>query len=401
VKLEQNYRSTNFILGTANSLIKNNPRRRPKKLWSARDGGEKVKIIAMPDDRQEAQFIAEEIYARKTAEGLQWEDFAVLFRMNAQSRLVEENFRRLRVPYRIIGGKSFFDRREVKDVLAYAACLLNVDDDVALLRIINTPARGISDATVEKATQWSIQRRTSVFKALRDPQFLETLRSNTRAAIEKFASFLDEFETRLHEPLANQPAILRSLIQESGYLPDLQRACKTPEEWLEREKSINDIVASFEQYEGRSDKGLQGFLDEMMLRQEQEEEEEEQSAGVTLITLHASKGLEFPHVYLMGVEEGVLPHDRSKVEGTVDEERRLLYVGITRAQRTLSLTWCRQRIKYGSVMPCIASSFLKELDPALVEHKDVGEILNAPVAEERAAAKFDAIFSMLGQIGEK
>ena len=399
VKLEQNYRSTNFILGTANSLIKNNPRRRPKKLWSAKDGGEKVKIIAMPDDRQEAQFIAEEIQARKTAENAKWEDFAVLFRMNAQSRLVEENFRRLRVPYRIIGGKSFFDRREVKDVLAYASCLLNVDDDVALLRIVNTPARGISDATVEKATQWSIQKGTSVFKALRDPEFLSTLRTTTQESIGKFATFLDDFETKLLEPLSNQPAVLRNLIKDSGYLADLQRTCKTPEEWLDREKSVNDIVSSFEQFEGRSDKGLQGFLDEMMLRQEREEDDDEENAGgVTLITLHASKGLEYPHVYLMGVEEGVLPHDRSKVEGTVDEERRLLYVGITRAQRTLSLTWCRQRMKYGSASPCIASSFLKEFDPALVEHKDVGEILNAPVGEAKAAASFDAIFAMLGKI---
>jgi DNA helicase II / ATP-dependent DNA helicase PcrA len=399
VKLEQNYRSTNFILGTANSLIKNNPRRRPKKLWSAKDGGEKVKIIAMPDDRQEAQFIAEEISARKTAENAKWEDFAVLFRMNAQSRLVEENLRRLRVPYRIIGGKSFFDRREVKDVLAYASCLLNVDDDVALLRIVNTPARGISDATVEKATQWSIQKGTSVFKALRDPDFLATLRPTTQESIGKFATFLDDFETKLHEPLTNQPAVLRNLIKDSGYLADLQRTCKTPEEWLDREKSVNDVVSSFEQFEGRSDKGLQGFLDEMMLRQEREEDEDEEKAGgVTLITLHASKGLEYPHVYLMGVEEGVLPHDRSKLEGTVDEERRLLYVGITRAQRTLSLTWCRQRMKYGSAAPCIASSFLKEFDPALVEHKDVGEILNAPVGEAKAAASFDAIFAMLGKI---
>jgi DNA helicase-2/ATP-dependent DNA helicase PcrA len=399
VKLEQNYRSTNFILGTANSLIKNNPRRRPKKLWSAKDGGEKVKIIAMPDDRQEAQFIAEEISARKTAENAKWEDFAVLFRMNAQSRLVEENLRRLRVPYRIIGGKSFFDRREVKDVLAYASCLLNVDDDVALLRIVNTPARGISDATVEKATQWSIQKGTSVFKALRDPDFLATLRTTTQESIGKFATFLDDFETKLHEPLTNQPAVLRNLIKDSGYLADLQRTCKTPEEWLDREKSVNDVVASFEQFEGRSDKGLQGFLDEMMLRQEREEDEDEENAGgVTLITLHASKGLEYPHVYLMGVEEGVLPHDRSKLEGTVDEERRLLYVGITRAQRTLSLTWCRQRMKYGSAAPCIASSFLKEFDPELVEHKDVGEILNAPVGEAKAAASFDAIFAMLGKI---
>jgi DNA helicase II / ATP-dependent DNA helicase PcrA len=319
--------------------------------------------------------------------------------MNAQSRLVEENLRRLRVPYRIIGGKSFFDRREVKDVLAYASCLLNVDDDVALLRIVNTPARGISDDTVEKATQWSITKGTSVFKALRDADFLATLRATTRDSIEKFATFLDDFETKLHEPLSNQPVVLRNLIKDSGYLADLQRTCKTPEEWLDREKSVNEVVASFEQFEGRSDKGLQGFLDEMMLRQEREEDKDEEDAGgVTLITLHASKGLEYPHVYLMGVEEGVLPHDRSKVEGTVDEERRLLYVGITRAQRTLSLTWCRQRMKYGSAMPCIASSFLKEFDPELVEHKDVGQILNAPVAEAKAAAGFDAIFAMLGKI---
>ena len=398
IKLEQNYRSTNFILGTANSLIKNNPRRRPKKLWSAQEGGEKVRIIAMPDDRQEAQFITEEINARKTAEGKKWEDFAVLFRMNAQSRLVEENFRHLRVPYRIIGGKSFFDRREVKDVLAYASCLLNVDDDVALLRVINTPARGISDTTVEKATEWSIHAKCSVFLALRSEDFLATLTTRTSTAIEKFATFLDDFETKLHEPLTNQPAVLRMLVKESGYLADLQRTCKTPEEWLDRERSVNDLLTSFELFEGRSEKGLQGFLDEMMLRQEREEDKEEDTAGVTLITLHASKGLEFPHVYLMGVEEGVLPHDRSKVEGTVDEERRLLYVGITRARETLALTWCRQRIKYGTPMPGIASSFLRELDPDLVEHKDVGQILNAPVTEEKATAKFDAIFEMLGKL---
>ncbi len=398
IKLEQNYRSTNFILGTANSLIKNNPRRRPKKLWSAQQGGEKVRIVAMPDDRQEAQFITEEINARKTAEGKKWEDFAVLFRMNAQSRLVEENFRHLRVPYRIIGGKSFFDRREIKDVLAYASCLLNVDDDVALLRIINTPARGISDTTVEKAVEWSIHAHTPVFAALRSEEFLATLTTRTSAAIEKFTTFLDDYETKMTEPLSNQPAILRILIAESGYLADLQRTCKTPEEWLDRERGVNELLSSFEQFEGRSDKGLRGFLDEMMLRQEREEDKEEDTAGVTLITLHASKGLEFPHVYLMGVEEGVLPHDRSKVEGTVDEERRLLYVGITRARETLALTWCRQRIKYGTPMPGIASSFLREFDPELVEHKDVGQILNAPVTEEKATAKFDAIFAMLGKM---
>jgi superfamily I DNA/RNA helicase len=398
VKLEQNYRSTNFILGTANSLIKNNPRRRPKKLWSAEEGGEKVRIVAMGDDRQEAQFITEEIHSRKTAEGLKWEDFAVLFRMNAQSRLLEENLRRLRMPYRIIGGKSFFDRREVKDVIAYASCLLNADDDVSLLRIVNTPARGISDGTVEKATAFSVQRQCPVFQAMRDEEFLAELPPRARKAVGDFATFLDDFETRMNEPLGNQPGVLRAMIAESGYLADLQRTCRTPEEWLNREAGVNDLFRSFEQFEGRSDKGLRGFLDEMMLRQEREEEEDDSGSGVTLITLHASKGLEFSHVYLVGCEDGLLPHERSKLEGTVDEERRLLYVGITRARRSLVLSWCRARTKYGSAMSCSASSFLKELDPALVEHLNVGEILSKPVAEEKAAAKFGAIFEMLGKL---
>jgi len=399
IKLEQNYRSTNFILGTANSLIKNNPRRRPKKLWSAKDGGEKVRIIAMSDDRQEAAFLSGEIFGRKTAEGLKWEDFAVLFRMNAQSRFIEEELRRLRIPYRVVGGKSFFDRREIKDVLAYAACLLNADDDVSLLRIVNTPARGISDGTVEKATHASIRKRCSVFAAMRDDEFLAELPARARKSVGEFTTFLDDMETRMNEPLANQPALLRALIADSGYLAELQRTCKTPDEWLNREQSVNDVIRSFETYEGRSDKGLRGFLDEMMLRQAREEDsQEEQGNGVTLITLHASKGLEFPHVYLIGCEEGLLPHDRSKVEGTVDEERRLLYVGITRAQKTLALTWCRTRMKYGSPMPCSGSSFLRELEPSLVEHVNVGELLSKPVGEEKAAAKFGAIFEMLEKL---
>jgi superfamily I DNA/RNA helicase len=398
VKLEQNYRSTNFILGTANSLIRNNPRRRPKKLWSAREGGEKVRIIAMSDDRQESQFITGEIQGRRMAEAAKWEDFAVLFRMNAQSRVLEEDLRRLRIPYRIIGGKSFFDRREIKDVIAYASCLLNSDDDVSLLRIVNTPARGISDGTVAKATEFSVRRQCPVFHAMRDEEFLAELPARARKAVCDFTAFIDEFERKMHEPLSHQPGVLRALITESGYLGELKRTCRTPDEWLNREAGVNDLFRSFEAYEGRSEKGLRGFLDEMMLRQEQEEEEEDTGSGVTLITLHASKGLEFPHVYLVGCEEGLLPHDRSKLEGTVDEERRLLYVGITRAQKSLVLTWCRTRMKYGSAMPGVASSFLKELEPALVEHCDAGEILSRPVGEEKATAGFGAIFDMLEKL---
>lgn len=396
VKLEQNYRSTNAILNTANRLIKNNPRRRPKQLWSAKGDGDKARIIQMDDDRQEAEFISNEIATRQVTEAGKWEDFAILFRMNAQSRLIETNLRQLKIPYRIIGGKSFFDRREVKDLLAYASVLLNTDDDVSLLRIINTPARGISPTTVERATALSAQKQCSVFAALQDADFRRELPARTVQAIDAFIELLDGFETRLNQPLSDQSAILRDLIAKIGYLEDLRRSCKTPEEALNRESSITEMMRDFETYQGRSSEGLRGFIDEMLLRNERQEDDDKlKGDGVTLITLHAAKGLEFPHVYLVGVEEGVLPHDRSKMEGTVDEERRLLYVGITRAQKTLALTWCRNRIKYGSAMPCHASSFLKELPPEWIEHCNAGKILSTPVEHNSGTSRFAAMRALL------
>lgn len=392
VKLEQNYRSTNSILNTANHLIKNNPRRRPKQLWSAAGDGEKVRIVGMSDDRQEAEFIANEIAQRTVAESASHEDFAILFRMNAQSRLLETNLRQLNIPYRIIGGKSFFDRREVKDLLAYANCLVNTDDDVSLLRIINTPARGISSNTVEKATEFSARQKCSVFDALANEQFRSLLTKRTVESIDRFVEMLDGFETKLNTPLSDHAAILREMMKETGYLEELKRTCKTPQEALSRETNLMDLLKSFEDYQGRSTEGLRGFLDEMSLRQEREEDDDDaKGSGVTLITLHAAKGLEYPHVYLIGLEEGLLPHDRSKMEGTVDEERRLLYVGITRARRTLALSYCRHRIKYGSPMPGTPSSFIKELPPEWIVHRDATQILSAPVSEAAAKSKFGAL----------
>ena len=400
VKLEQNYRSTNAILGTANGLIKNNPRRRSKKLWSASGDGEKVRVVGMSDDRQEAEFIANEIAQRTLSENASHEDFAVLFRMNAQSRLLETNLRQLNIPYRVVGGKSFFDRREVKDLLAYANCLVNTDDDVSLLRIINTPARGISANTVESATEFSARQKCSVFAALRSEEFRATLMKRAVEAIDRFSELLDRFETKLNTPLSDQAAVLKEMMVETGYLEELRRSCKTAEEALGRETNLHDLLKSFEDYQGRSTEGLRGFLDEMSLRQEREEDgDKERGAGVTLITLHAAKGLEFPHVYLIGLEEGLLPHDRSKLEGTVDEERRLLYVGITRARRTLALSFCRHRIKYGSPMPGTPSSFIKELPAEWIEHRDATQILRAPVTEAGAISGFGAMRAAIERAG--
>ena len=354
VRLEQNYRSTNAILGTANSLIKNNPRRRPKRLWSASGDGEKVRIVEAPNDREEAQFVAEEIQRRQLDNEETWERFAVLFRMNAQSRVLEENFRRLQIPYRIVGGKSFFDRREVKDVLAYMSVLVNPDSDATLLRIINTPARGISAPTVERALHWSVQHKCSLWQALQAGDLVDSFTTRTADSIRAFVELIGAYETRLAQPLSDPAEIVRALLVEIGYSEELRRSCKSAEEAEDRNGNIRDILRDLSDFTKRSNKGLHGFLDEVLLDQEREEEKQddiETKRGVTLITMHAAKGLEFRHVYLVGLEEGLLPHDRSKTEGTIDEERRLLYVGITRARRTLTLSHCRDRMKYGSASP--------------------------------------------------
>jgi superfamily I DNA/RNA helicase len=397
VKLEQNYRSTNAILGTANSLIKNNPRRRPKSLWSAQDGGEKVRLIQAPNDREEAEFVTGDIQRKSFAEGLPWEAFAVLYRMNAQSRLLEENLRRLQIPYRLVGGKSFFDRREVKDVLAYFSVLVNPEDDSNLLRIINTPARGISAGTIERATEWSARNKCAVWNALQADEFLQELPARTGGKIAEFVQLIDRYETKLNEPLSDHHAVAGDLLKEIGYVEDLKRTCKAADELMRREESVRQLMQDLATFQGRSVAGLQGFLDEVMLDKSREEDQDvDKKKGVLLITLHAAKGLEFPHVFLVGLEEGVLPHDRSKLEGTLDEERRLLYVGITRAMRTLTMTYCRDRMKYGSAAPCHPSSFIKELADEWLERKNLTEIMNAPVQEDAAKSGFARMRAMLG-----
>jgi len=399
VKLEQNYRSTTAILNTANSIIKHNPRRRPKSLWSDKEGGEKVRIVQMPDDRQEAQWVAEDIHQRHVVSCEPWESFAVLFRMNAQSRLIEENLRRMQVPYRLIGGRSFFDRREIRDVLAYASTLVNPHDDVCLLRIINSPARGIGEKVVERALEHSIHQKTSLFTALSDPSFTDQLTDRSRRAIGDFFSLIDRYETSVSQPFSNPATELTALLNEIDFFPDLHRGCKTPEEGLSRETNVRDILADLDRFRQRSSEGLRGFLDEMALdRDREQDEEKEQGSGVTLITLHAAKGLEFPHVYLVGLEEGIIPHERSRMEGNVDEERRLLYVGITRAMKTLNITWCRGRMKWGSAAPCNPSTFIKDFAPENIEHVDLFKLQNTPVTEQAAKASFADMFSAIEKL---
>ena len=400
IKLEQNYRSTTAILHTANSLIRNNPKRRPKELWSAHGTGEKVLLVPAPDENEEAEYVINDIHRRHASEGVKLGQCAILYRMNAQSRPIEEGLRRLHIPYRLIGGKSFFDRREVKDLLAYLGCLLNADDDVSLLRVINTPPRGIGESTVERALEHSIARKTSLFAALRDPEFLFTLTARNREALTKFGTLLDEYETRMLAVGADYAAVARAMIEEIGYLADLKRHCKTEAEAMSREVNIRELLEDLERYQARrSGDGLHGFLDELSLSKDRAErkEDEENPDAVTLITLHAAKGLEFPYVYLIGLEEGLVPHERSRLEGTLDEERRLLYVGITRAMKQLIMTYCVNRTKYGSTTSRAPSSFLREISKEHVESVNLRQILNAPATEVSAKSHFARMREALGK----
>jgi superfamily I DNA/RNA helicase len=396
VTLEENYRSTNPILNTANGVIRNNRDRRPKRLWSGREGAEPVRVIAMPGDKEEAEFIVDEIDLLKGREQLSFDDFAILFRTNSQIRPFEECMRRRKIPYRIIGGRSFFDRREIKDALAWLHLMVNRSDDINLLRVINTPPRGIGETVIESATETSAARREPISHTLVSDAFLTSLSNRARTAVENFSAFLTEWQDRLTGQYPDMSAYLKALLDSIEYIPWLKRQCKDPDEEAQREKAIFELLESIKERHVRTETELIDFLASVGLDDDRESGDElEKQKGVSLITVHASKGLEFPVVYIPGFEEGIFPHKRSAEEGTKDEERRLLYVAITRAMRRLTLTYCASRLKWGERMPCQPSTFLRELDRNWVQPHTWQEIRRAPVSAADASSGLSALRARL------
>jgi len=376
IKLEQNYRSTSTVLNAANAVIKNNSGRRGKQLWSQKGIGAKILLFTFQDDEEEARTIVEEIEFVRQIRRVPWSDQAILFRTNIQSRPLETALRQAGVRYHLIGGQSFFDRREVRDFLAYLKVFLNPNDDVSLLRIANVPARGLSDITMERLLAASQERKCPVFSAMKNPVVQATFLAKPRESIEAFVGFVEQTRAKLDEPGA-PPAFgglrvwAERFLDETGYLNEIRRSEKDQETAENRVRNLKDLVATLDEHVDLSvspAERLQQFLEELSLDSERAEEKEEVGDAVTLITIHSCKGLEFPHVYIVGLEDGLLPHSRSKVEGTLDEERRLFYVALTRAMQTLTISHCSGRKKYGQVMPCHPSPFLNELPAELVEH---------------------------------
>ena len=396
IKLEQNYRSTTTILAAANAVIKNNARRRGKQLWSQKGQGTKIILHTFADDETEARTVVEQIEYARLAHRTPWVEQAILFRTNIQSRALETALRQASVRYHLIGGQSYFDRREIKDFLAYLKVFINPHDDVSLLRIANVPARGLSDVTMGRLLAASQERQCSVFTAMRHTDVQSSFQTKTHESILAFLELIETTRANLSGTTSLQ-RWAEKLLDETGYLNELRRSEKNVETAENRIRNLKDMVATLDNSAGATSENperLQNFLEDIMLDSDREEEKENQGDAVTLITMHSCKGLEFPHVYIVGLEDGLLPHSRSKVEGTLDEERRLFYVAITRAMTTLTISHCGGRKKYGQMMPCHPSPFLKELPEELVERAD--EKSKTPVSVDAGKNFFAAMRAAAG-----
>ena len=398
IKLEQNYRSSGRILKAANILIANNPHVFDKKLFSELGYGEALKVITANNEEHEAERVIGELVAHHFVNKTQYKDYAILYRGNHQSRIFEKLLLQNRIPYRISGGTSFFSRSEIKDILAYLRILTNSDDDSAFLRIVNTPKREIGPKTIQKLGEWAILRQKSLFAASFDVGLEQTLTGRGLTALQHFTNWLANITKRAErEPLLAVRDLLHDIDYES-WLYETSNSTKAAEI---RMKNINQLFGWMDDMINGNDideaMTLSQVVSRFTLRDMIERgETAEELDHVQLMTLHASKGLEFPYVFLVGMEEGLLPHQTSIDEDNVDEERRLAYVGITRAQRELFFTHCRERRQYGELIRPEISRFLHELpqDDLSWEHNK-----KMVTAEQRMEKGQSAIADIRARLG--
>jgi len=366
VMLEQNYRSTSRILRCANVLIANNPHAFEKQLWSEMGVGDEIRVIRCKNEEAEAERVAMEILTLHLRTNRPYSDFAILYRGNYQAKLIELKLQHHQVPYRLSGGNSFFGRQEVKDLMAYLRLLVNPDDDNAYLRVINVPRREIGSTTLEKLGNYSTERGISMYAASEELGLGEHLDARYTERLQRFKHWLDgvRHKVALDDPIA----ALHEMIRDIDY-----------ENWI-RQQTASDKAAEFRisnvwflvealkntlEKDEEGDMTIEDAIGKLVLRDmlERQQEEEENAEGVQMMTLHASKGLEFPYVFIMGMEEEILPHRSSIEADTIEEERRLAYVGITRARQTLAFTFAAKRKQYGEIIDCTPSRFLDELPP--------------------------------------
>ena len=400
IKLEQNYRSTGIILNAANAVISNNPHVFEKKLWSELGYGEAIRIVECKNEDMEAEKIASDILNHRVRNSTEFSDYAVLYRGNFQSRLIEMKFQAMQIPYKVSGGTSFFSRAEIKDIMAYLRLVINPDDDNAFLRIVNVPRREIGSSTLEKLGEYSIQRSISLYAAAHElglEQFLDT-RSLDR--LRRFTHWLDGVT---YNAVENDPVkAIQELINDIDYeawLHEQNSNGKAAERKMQNVWSLVDSIKNMisKAEEEGEEPDLKAVINKLVLLDIlDQQEKEDNSDRVQLMTLHAAKGLEYPHVFLIGINEEVLPHATSIEEDTVEEERRLFYVGITRARRTLSMTLVQERRQYGEKMDCTPSRFLDELPQEDLRWEGRGEAVPQEEKDAVAHAHLSSIRDLLG-----
>ncbi|MBN2647860.1 MAG: DNA helicase Rep [Thiotrichales bacterium] len=375
IKLEQNYRSSNRILQSANALIAHNPHVFEKSLWSEMGLGEPIRVIACANENQEAERVVSEIILHKFKHRSKNRDYAILYRGNHQARLIERALRENNLPYVISGGKSFFDHAEIKDVMSYLKLIVNPDDDAAFLRIVNTPRREIGTTTLEKLATYANQRGISLFDATQAFGITQLLSEKSLGRVQRFGELLLKWtKTADHAQGEEVVQLIRNLIEEIEYDNWLHETATSPKAAEKRISQVRELILWIERIikkaeeEAGEAKTLATIVRHMTLVDMLERNESEQDHDmISLMTLHASKGLEFPNVFLIGMEEELLPHKQNLESPGLEEERRLAYVGLTRAQYSLTLTYANKRRKYGEDMTCEPSRFLYELPPELLQ----------------------------------
>lgn len=375
VKLEQNYRSTQIILDAANTVISNNIERKRKRLWSEKKDGELIKIQVAQDEIEESDFVSDMIAKISREQNRSYKDFAVLYRANAQSRSVEDALNRSQIPYNIYGGTKFYERKEIKDLIAYLRVIQNPQDDISIKRIINVPRRGIGLRTIEKIEDRASLKQESIYSVLIDIETNSEISTKARNSISEFVDNVIGTLRTMREvyPVSKLIEKVIESIDYYGYIDELYKGDK--EEAEERKDNVKEFISVAMEFEQNSEeKDLETFLTGVALTSESSEEEEIDK--VSLMTIHTSKGLEFPVVFIVGMEDGLFPIARavrSMSDSEIEEERRLCYVGITRAKEILYLTLTQKRTLYGKTNPSIASRFMEELPKECIERLNSAE----------------------------
>lgn len=398
ISLTQNYRSTNFILKAANAVIENNQARHVKNLWSSLGDGDRLRYQVCDTGDEEAHFVGTDLLSKKRALGLDWRDFAILYRTNAQSRALEDALRGASIPHRIIGGTRFYDRKEVRDLVAYLRVMANPYDEAALRRIINYPNRGIGDRTIERIGLRAQETNTPFWRLVERPDHVPNLGDRERGRLESFYQWLSDFRRRFAAENADPGALCRDLIEALDFRNSLAKIERDMAKLRMRLDNLEEVANGIDLFRQRvPGSRLEDYLARIALDSRAEEDDDAEDDLVSLMTLHGAKGLEFTSVYFVGFEEGFVPHLRggrgaaaSRTSEDIAEERRLVYVGITRAKRHLTLTSAERRMRYGRIQGRKPSRFLYEIPEGFFEGGRTGQVaaLTGDALQSKGMAAF-------------